>query len=161
MPTAQLSALTANLNRDSKQNRKPFTADDFCFFGDREANLPEERAARAYMKLEALEELPDWAVFCAPDFMHGEGKAFLSDPALRGDGFLLLAPLEIDDGFRGLLIAQYKVSGATIQAAWEGDVYEVEVPKFKNFVTAQSEVDVNAVRLGARSVVWPDSPASS
>jgi len=26
---------------------------------------------------------------------------------------------------------------------------------------AQSEVDVNAVRLGARSVVWPDSPASS
>ncbi|ACT65627.1 predicted protein [Cyanophage PSS2] len=161
LPTAQLAALTANLNRDSKKNRKPFSAEDFCFFMDRDANKPEERAARAYMKLEELEELPDWAVFCATDFLHGEGKPFLSDPALRGDGFLLLAPVEIDEGFRGLLIAQYKVSGKKIQAAWEGSVYEVDVPEFNNFVTAQSEVDVNAIRLGTVDVVWPPTPEPS
>jgi len=148
LPTAQLIALTANINRDPKRGGKPYEVSEFCFFIDKEANKPEARAARAYMKLEASNQLPEWAVFCANDFLHGKGKPFLNDPAMRGDGFLLIAPVSTEKGIRGLLIAQHKVAGQNIEAAWEGDLYRVDVPGFADFVTAKAEVEIVAVRIG-------------
>jgi hypothetical protein len=40
--TANLMALTANINRDPKQRREPFTAGEFHPFGDRRAAEKDE-----------------------------------------------------------------------------------------------------------------------
>ena len=44
---ASLASLQANMNRDPKKQRKPYTTEDFCFFIDHTANKPEEKAATA------------------------------------------------------------------------------------------------------------------
>lgn len=56
LPTAQLSALTANLNRDSKRKPEPFSAADFCCYRERErpedAFTPEVAAVALDLKAE-------------------------------------------------------------------------------------------------------------
>lgn len=144
LPVAQLCALTSNLNRDSRKNRKPYDVADFCFFVDRDGSKPEDRAAAAYMQLVERDELPAWALFCFPDMKHGKGKPYSGDPALAGDGLLLLAPVEIDNGFRGLLLAEQRVAGRAVRAVWNGDTYTVQVPRFEGYTVALagSELDL-------------------
>ena len=56
LPTAQLMALTANLNRDPKRKTEPFTAADFCCFRERErpedAFTPEVAAVALELRAE-------------------------------------------------------------------------------------------------------------
>jgi len=146
LPVAQLCAMTANMNRDAKKQKKPFSVDDFTFFGVAEEALPESRAAMAYMTLVERNELPAWALFCLNDFKSGKGRTYPTDPALRGDGLLLLAPEEREDKIRGLLIAEQRVSGKQVAVEWEGHSMLVSVPKFDGFVSAKAETDLVVLR---------------
>lgn len=146
IPVAQLCALTANMNRDPKKQKKPFSVDDFTFFAAAEESLPESRAAIAYMTLVERNELPAWALFCLNDFKSGKGKTYPTDPAVKGDGLLLLAPVEYDNKIKGLLIAEQKVSGKQVAVEWEGHRMLVSVPKFDGFVSAKADTDLIILR---------------
>ncbi len=102
------------------------------------------------MKLANDDSLPDWAVFCAQDFISGDGMRFDTDPALISENFLLLAPLPIDDGFEGLMIATKAASNQIVIAQYEGERYRIQVPEIKgNFGVAQAGVQVDAIKLSS------------
>ncbi len=146
IPIAQLCALTANMNRDPKKQKKPYSVEDFTFFSAKEESKPERRAAMAYMTMVERKTLPAWALFCLGDFKDGKGQTYPTDPAVVGDGMLLLAPQENDNKLKGLLIAEQKVSGKQLEVEWEGHKMLVSIPKFDGFVHAQAETEITILR---------------
>lgn len=147
LPVAQLCSIHANLNRDSKKNRKPYSAADFCFFIDHQEGRPEARAAGAYMRLAEEGLLPPWALFAFADFKGtAPSKGEIEELALIGEGVVLLAPREIDDGLVGLLLAEQFVSGQEVTARFRGEDVRVNVPKFDGFTIAKSEAEIDLVR---------------
>lgn len=141
LPVAQLTSLMANVNRDAKKQRKPYAMEDFCFFIDREALKPEAQAASAYRRLLDDGLLPPWALFCFADFKDATAsKRPSAEVAILGDGWILLAPIEIDGGFQGLLVAEQRVAGQTLQGAFMDEQVEVELPAFQEFVLAKAGV---------------------
>lgn len=154
LPTAQLCAMTANLNRNEKKQRKPFTVTDFCFFisGDDESK-PEARAAIAYWTLVDRKKIPSWALFCLRDFSAGKGKTYPTDPAFIGEGLILLAPQETEQGLRGTMLAEQRVSGKQVAGTWEGQHLLVSVPIFDGFVAARAETELIILRELAAGAV--------
>lgn len=143
---AQLCAITANLHRDAKRQKRPYTTGDFTFFHDEDDTKPDQQAAIAYMTLLDRKRLPSWALFCLQDMKHAKGKTYATDPALVGDGFILLAPEETSSGIKGVMIAEHKCSGKQVAVKWEGHQLLVSVPKFDGFVVAQAETEVKVLR---------------
>lgn len=147
LPQAQLVALTANINRDSKKNRKPFTTLDFCYFHDAEANKPQARAAAAYMRLVKDNLMPGWALFCFGDFKHADASLReSSECAIIGESWMLLAPEQIDNGYTGLLLAEFPVSGKEITGVYREEVVTVKLPEFQDFVLAKEGVEIDELR---------------
>lgn len=140
-------ALTANMNRDSKKQRKPFAAIDFCFFHDVEANKPQARAAAAYMRLVEDKQMPPWALFCFSDFKHAEPSTLdQGQVAIIGDQWILLAPTAIDGGFSGLLIAEHAVSGQQLPGRYQGQDLVLQLPTFEDYVLAREGVELDEVK---------------
>ena len=100
----------------------------------------------AYMTLLERNELPPWALFCHNDFKSGAGKPYPTDPAVRGEGFLLLAPTESDNKIRGLMVAEQSVSGKQIAVTWESVKMVVSIPKFDGFVCAKADTEITVLR---------------
>lgn len=108
--------------------------------------MPEYRAAMAYMTLLKKGEMPPWALFCMQSFKHGADKTYPTDPAARGEGVLLLAPLEIEQKLKGLMIAESHVSGKAVAMHWEGQSMLMQIPEFEGAVFAQSDVELTILR---------------
>lgn len=146
IPTAQLTALMANINRDTKKQKKPYAMEDFCFFLDRDAMKPEALAAAAYQRLLADKLLPPWALFCFADFKGAEpSRRDASEVAIIGDGWILLAPAELDSGFSGLLLAEQRAAGTIATGSFAGQSVDVELPHFQEFVMAKAGVTLEEV----------------
>ena len=144
---AQLIALTANMNRDPKKNRKPFSTEDFCTFIDRASNKPEEEAALAFMALVREKELPHWALGFFSDFKHGAiTKRPTKELALVGEDVILLAPLEIHEGFEGTMIAEHSASEQIRTVMYNGMEWTIQVPKFEGMMFAQAAMTVDIIK---------------
>jgi len=155
---AQLTSLMANVNRDHKRQRKPFAMEDFCFFIDRESMKPEVQAAMAYRRLLDDGVLPPWALFCFADFKGAEpSRRAAGEVAIMGDGWILLAPVEAEGGFTGLLLAEQHVAGQTLQGQWLDEPVEVELPPFQDFVIAKAGVHLPETRRLATAVEFPSA----
>lgn len=146
LPTAQLCCITANLNRDVKKQKKPYTIEDFCYFTDQEESGPERQAAIAYWTLVERKKIPSWALFCLNDFKAGKGKTYATDPAFVSDHLLLLAPRETERGLKGVMIAEAPASGQQVVGEWEGHRMVVSVPKFDGFVVALADAELVVLR---------------
>ena len=132
------------MNRDSKKQRKPFSAEDFCFFIDHQVNKPEARAAVAFMALVREKQLPAWALSFFADFKHGAPtKTPLKELVLKGEQFIMLAPVEIDGGFSGTMIAEHAVSNKEIEVEHMDMIYTIQVPAFEDYVCAKNNVEVD------------------
>ena len=143
---AQLIALTANMNRDPKKNRKPFTTEDFCMFVDRSSNRPEEEAALAFMALVREKELPPWALGFFADFKHGKvTKRPTKELAMVGEDIIILAPVEIHEGFEGTMIAEQKASEQVRTVEHNGMTWTIQVPKFEGMMFAQAGMSVDVI----------------
>lgn len=119
---------------------------DFCFFGDKDSNKPEQRAASAYMRLVKDGVLPPWAMFCFGDFKHAkEASAPASEVAIIGDAFILLEPTVIDNGYEGLLIAEQVCSAQVVKARFQEADITVKIPEFEGFTFAKAGVEVDLV----------------
>ena len=132
------------MNMDSKKQRKPFAIEDFCFFVDRDQNKPEAKAAAAYMRLVKDGQLPPWAVFCFSDFKHAEADPRpASEVAIIHANFILLAPVEIDNGYQGLLLAEHCVSLAEVDVSFDSKDLRLKLPEIEGYVVAKAEQELD------------------
>lgn len=142
---ANLTALTANLNRDPKKTKTPFKASDFCFFANAtEKNDPDEINASAYFELIEKKLLPSWALFVFSEMKKMKSSIPAPDPvAAIGDGFILLAPRPVNGGMEGLLIAQRRASGQVIDVTLGRMKAKATVPDFEEMFLAREDVFVS------------------
>lgn len=138
---ANLAALTANLNRDSKKQRTPYAVKDFCFFAPLEGqNEPEVAAANAFVKLLEEKALPNWCLFVYADMKKGDASASPATPALIGEGVVLLAPVPRNGGVEGLMLARLDVADKNIEVTDGKARFTVAIPKFDGSVIAREGV---------------------
>lgn len=139
-------ALTANMNRDVKKQRKPFTTEDFCFFVEFSSNKPEEEAALAYMALVREKKLPPWALGVFSDFKHGaQTKRPIDELVMLGEDLILLAPVEIHEGFEGTLVAEQSASEQIRDVEHMGLIFRVQVPPFEGMLFAQAGMTLDVI----------------
>ena len=141
---ASLSALMANINRDTKRNKQPYKPTDFCYFADKaDRNDPDAINAAAYLQLVQDGLMPNWALFIYPQ-MKGmaEGLPAPDPVAAIGRDFILLAPEPANGGMEGLLIAKKTVSGKLLQVKLGRQSIKVIVPEFEESVVAREHVFV-------------------
>lgn len=143
IPTANLTALTANLNRDTKKQKKGYAVADFCFYAPKQnANEPEKAAANAFLHLADKGELPTWALFVFESMRHGDAARPPSPAAMIGDGVVILAPIPRNGGVEGLLLATHKASNATVMVTDGESHYKVAIPYFSGSRLAREGVYV-------------------
>jgi hypothetical protein len=145
---ANLTALTANLNRDTKKSRTPYKAADFCFFANSaERNDPDEINAAAYFALLESKQLPTWALFIYSEMKKMRTSMEAPEPlAAIGDGFLLLAPEQVNGGIEGLLIAEKRVSGQVVEIKIGRIKAKITCPEFEEMLLAREHVFVSIDR---------------
>ncbi len=131
MAIANLTALTANLNRNSKKQRTPYKLADFCFFAPTDGqNAPDQQPADAYMKLIANKKLPSWALWIFDSMKKGDPDRALDPLALIGEGVVVLAPIEKNGGVEGLLLATSQASGRLVSVTNGKDSHLIAIPNF-------------------------------
>lgn len=142
LAVANLTALTANMNRDTKKVKTPYSVIDFCFFaGEEERNTPDAINAAAFMELHKRGELPRWALFVFPQMKGLASDCAPPEPlAALGDGVVLLAPQIRNGGVEGLLLATQEVSGKEVRVTMNGEVRTASIPTFEEFVLARENV---------------------
>lgn len=117
MPLAQLTALTANINRDSKRKPKPFSVRDFCFFADDRKDADQFPPAAAVVALELRREgeCPSPLIGCWPEVV-AAADLVTQMPAVKylknADGSVyVLAPSWEGKNIRGTVVVSGQVSG--------------------------------------------------
>ena len=147
LPVANLAALMANINRDSKKNKKGFNVMDFAFYAEeKDLNLPDEAPAAAYMHLLENKKIPAWALFCYKEFQsRGKDVEPPQPVAAIGEGVLLLAPKEKNGGLEGLLLARSEVSGEQVQASIAGYEITLAIPEFTEQIIAREDVFIPVI----------------
>lgn len=135
----------ANVNRDSKKVRSPYTAKDFCYYANAVDRAdPDEINAAAYFALIDAGQLPSWALFVFSDMKRMKSSMSAPEPvAAIGEGFLLLAPEPVNGGMTGLLIAQKHVSGEVVDVTLGRMKFSVTVPDFDEMLLAREDVFVS------------------
>ena len=106
--------MTANLNRDKKKQKKPFSLSDFTFFKaiEEQASAP-AAAGAAMLQLIRDREFPSFALFIYQQLREaGEGAAVPKRIALRGENCIVLAPYrKSQTQWAGLLICEAPAMG--------------------------------------------------
>lgn len=104
-----------NQNRDPKRQRKAHSIEEFYLYQPRDQrDLPPGRCGAAAMEMVKKGILPPWALFCYKDLASsasGEAPPLL---AFVSEDAMLLAPIRVDTGFKGMLIAQESAGGRWI-----------------------------------------------
>lgn len=119
LPIAQLTSLTANINRDSKKTPKPFTLQDFALFyqADSDEGLA-PNAAMVALSLRREGLLPSVLIGVWPQVIEAS-KAATKMPDVRAlisdcKSVALLAPTPEGKGWRGLLAVDSYPPGGVI-----------------------------------------------
>ncbi len=115
-PLANLTSWIANIHRDKEQRPEPWQMEDFCWFlppkDQGGAAGPPAAAGAAMLALCEAVQVPGFAMaFYDALATAGEGTPPPSLLALLADDALLLAPVEHQDGWRGLLLAEDTAAG--------------------------------------------------
>ena len=115
MPIAQLTALTANLNRDDKKRPEPYGLADFCLFGEvEEGAQPPAAAGAAMLELIRRNLFPSFGFGPWYPDLEKAGKDEPVPPRLilAAEDALLLAPWRVDaEHWGGFLIAEASSAG--------------------------------------------------
>lgn len=141
MPLAQLTALTANINRDSKKAPKPFGVEDFCLFADKNRKndqFPPEAAAIA-LQLRHEGECPEALIGCWQAVLSAAQQTTkLPDVrVLWSDdrAVAILAPVWEGKNIRGTLVVSSMVDGPVVLRDRDRPLltYTVRVPARPHF----------------------------
>ena len=119
LPLAQLTALMANVNRDSSRAPKPFQVEDFRLFAEKNKStgFPPEAAAVA-LSLRHEGQCPDVLIACWPDVLVAASQA-TTMPKVRvlwsdDRAVAILAPTWEGKNIRGTLVVSAMVSGTVV-----------------------------------------------
>lgn len=137
------TALHANLNRDPKKRKKPFTPEDYYLYQPRdEQSLPAGRAGAAAMELIKRRQFPSWALFCYKELsISAANEEPPSLLALFSQNAILLAPFKVAGGFKGMLIATEEASDRWVEFTMaDGTTKELFVPVVPTKFIAEDNV---------------------
>lgn len=144
-PIAYLAFQNAEINRDNKKRRKPFSPDDFYYYADLEKrNLPEPKYGAAAKELIQRGDFPGWALFVYGDLKLRADEA--CPPELlcfQCEDAIILAPSREGRVITGLLIAGETASGQRREMVSPcGKHIYVELPAIRGKFIADEEAEV-------------------
>lgn len=143
IPTALLSSLFANSNRDPKKNKKGFTYKDFQFYGDPEdEDRPDVRYGSAAVELVKANKFPDWALFCFSALRESADPNYVPTIlAFIAEDAVLLAPTKTETGWTGLLIARESASEQSrVFTTEDGSTYKLTLPYIETKIIAREGI---------------------
>lgn len=146
-PLALQTSQTANINRDVKRRKKPYEVSDFYMFQPKElTNTPAERYGAAAVSLANQSMLPGWSLFCFQELRKGAGRVVPPLVAFMGEGALLLAPMETEMGWTGMLIAQKEASQKAVEMTSPcGRQITLRMPTILDPVAAEEDIELTVV----------------
>ena len=137
-----MTSVFANSKRDPKKQSKSLTYLDFSFYKPNEGS---ESADSIYgssmLALLRDKKLPAWTLFCFKELTSNAENDYVPDePAFIAEDAILLHPVKVSGGFKGLLIAQ-ESSSEQIRAfeGADGTKYHLMVPYIETKVIAREE----------------------
>lgn len=142
-PTAMLSSLYANSQRDPKKSQKAYTYMDFSFYKPLDSlDIPQSHYGSAYAELVRTKRLPSWALFCFKSLMTSVDEGYVpANAGLIAEDAILLHPEKVQGGYKGLLIAQESASDQRRAFANEGgEEIVLTVPYISTKVVAEEGV---------------------
>lgn len=141
-PISLLIAQNANMNRDTKRQKKPFNMEDFYIYQPLDQkNLPEERYGAAALWLVENEMYPGFALFCFPELRKNAGQNVPTLISYNHPSAVLLAPTASPEGVTGLLIAEKAVSNEIIKMRSPcGQEIRVRIPSILDEVAAEEDI---------------------
>jgi len=142
-----LAQLTASMNMDKKKHKRP-TIEQFYLYQPIETkNLPEAQYGAAVKELISRNLFPAWGLFCYKDLVY---RASTRPPELlcfKCDTAILIAPTEVTNGYKGLLIALEEASNQTLQMESPcGRKVNLNVPYIHTKVIAKEDVILQLVK---------------
>jgi len=147
VPTALLTSVLANCNRDSKKKREAYKMDDFFIYqAKEERNIPSSVFGAAAMELVRLNLFPVWGLFTYKDLKAGAGGPAPEILAYIGEDILVLAPNISNNELTGMLIITESAYGKerTITSPC-GKSVKVVVPKYHGKVYAEENISIRVI----------------
>lgn len=141
-PMALHTQILVNSNRDPKRQRKPHSIEEFYLYQPREQrDLPPGRCGAAALKLLEHGMLPSWSLFCYKDLVSGASGEAPPLLAFIAEDAMLLAPVKVDGGYKGMLIAQESAGGKKVRMETPcGRSETFEIPEIPTKYIAQDNV---------------------
>jgi hypothetical protein len=140
-PIALQTQLTANMNIDKKKHKKLSIEEFYVYQPIETKNLPEARYGAAVQALIQRGEFPAWGLFCYKDLV---SRAKGNPPDLlcfRSDEAILVAPVRVEIGYKGLLIALEEASGeAMVMTSPCGQQVTLSIPFIHTKIIAKEDV---------------------
>lgn len=138
----------AELYRDRKKQKRPYTIEDFYMYMDREARkLPSSRYGAAFRELLRMNMCPSWALFVYKDLISLEGGKAPEEIALIHDECIILAPDFNDGECRGMLIGLESASNKILEfKSTLGHFITLKVPIIGSKVVADEEACLQMYR---------------
>ena len=139
-PTALLTSMHANSQRDPKKQSKPFNYLDFAFYKPvNTGDTPKGHYGASFMELIKRKTVPAWALFCFKELSAGATEGYVpSEPALIAQDAVLLHPEKKGGEWHGMLIAQETASEQYRRfKASNGEEYTLRVPYIETKVIAR------------------------
>lgn len=106
-PTAMVSALLANQNRDPKKTKKPYNWEDYSFYRAKQGGQTANYVyGSAMLEMAKRRTLPPWALFCFKEVTESASRDYVpQNCALVAQDAMLLHPVRSGNGWEGMLIA--------------------------------------------------------
>jgi hypothetical protein len=148
-PIALLTSQNAEVNRNRKKRKKPYTIDEFYLYNNKEElNLPSARYGAAAKKLIEAGQFPSWALFIYKDLVaKADGAQAPDDIALIAKDAIILAPTYEDFECYGMLIALESASEQVRSfSTMHGDFIELKMPKLDAKVSAIEDISIRLLR---------------
>ena len=139
IPIAQLVLQQAEVNRDAKKRKRPFSIDEFYVYPIQgEKDSISGRYGAAAKGLIAKGKFPRWGLFIYRELMENADKGKPPEKlCLTSENAIILAPEFNDSGCSGMLIALETASNKTICMTDDNDkVFRVRMPEIKTKVVA-------------------------
>lgn len=145
-PTAMVSSILANQNRDPKKSKKAPSWEDFSFYRPRNGTSSVSYVyGSAMLEMAKKRQLPSWALFCFKEVTATASAAYTpSLCAFVAEDAMLLHPVKVGNGWEGMLIALESASEQ--QRTFvddEGTKLVLRVPHVHTKVICQEDVILN------------------
>lgn len=141
-PAALQTSLLANINRDPKKARRPYSMEDFCLFmSSEDRNIPSSEFGAAAMALIEKRIFPSWGLFAYKDLKESASGPPPDILGFLADDIIVLAPRIVGDVMQGMLIAKESASGQIrcLKSPCKKTVM-LQVPEFKGKYFCQENV---------------------